>query len=155
MATGTDGSAALSALSGLEQLQAIRDGKTPPPSAFILFPTRIVEVEAGRVVLESDPPQNFGNPKGDVHGGYAMSVLVSALACTVQSALAPGLGFVTLETKVNFGKSVHPTDGPLRTAGSIVQIGRKAATAEARMVDQNGEMKAMGIATFLVLDGGT
>ena len=84
-----------------------------------------------------------------------MSVLVSALACTVQSALGPDQGFVTLETKVNFGKSVRPTDDSLRTEGSVVQIGRKAATAEARMVDQNGELKAMGIATFLILSSGS
>src|SRR4051794_5304143 len=41
-------------------------------------------VERGIVTLEGQPDEDFYNPLGTVHGGYAASILDAALALAVQ-----------------------------------------------------------------------
>lgn len=137
--------------SGLGQLRAIQAGDAPAPSGLTHFPTELLTLEPGDVTLQSEPPPGFGNPKGDVHGGFAAVVLLNALAAAVQSCMNKDQGFITLEMKVNFGKAVRPESGPLTTRGRIVQLGRKTAIAEARMLDPSEQFMGSATATFLVI----
>ena len=71
---------------------------------------RLAEVERGRAVFEVTPAEQHYNPIGVVHGGLAMTLLDSAMACAVQTHAAAGAGYTTLEVKVNLVRADHDAD---------------------------------------------
>ena len=137
-------------MDGLTALKNIVNGTLPSPPAFGVFPTCIEEVARGRAVLRTVPGTHFLNPKGDVHGGYTMSVLVSGLACAVQSTLDADQGFSTLEMKTNFAKPVMPGLEELHVRAEVVQAGSRVAVAEARLTDDRDRLYGLATATFLL-----
>ena len=59
---------------------------------------QIQSVEEGRVVFSGTPDEDMYNPIGTVHGGYAATLLDSALGCAVHSMLKAGQGYTTLDS---------------------------------------------------------
>ncbi|MBD5606317.1 MAG: PaaI family thioesterase [Candidatus Eremiobacteraeota bacterium] len=114
----------------------------------------LVEVDVGRVVFEGTPGLHVFNPIGTVHGGYAATLLDSACGCAVHSALSATQRYTTLELKVAYHKAMTDSTGPVRAEGRVVTIGRRAAFAEARLVDANGTLYASATSTLLVMDAG-
>ena len=99
-------SQAARAMSGIEFLQAIRDARLPPPPIAELLGMRLAEVEPGRAVFEVVPAEQHYNPIGVVHGGLAMTLLDSAMACSVQTQIPAGSGYTTLEVKINLVRAI-------------------------------------------------
>ena len=87
---------------------------------------------------------------GSVHGGFAATLLDSALGCSVHTALPAGSGYTTLELKVNFVKGISAKTGPVRVEGKVLSIGKRVATAEARLTDAAGTLLAHGTTTCLI-----
>jgi acyl-coenzyme A thioesterase PaaI-like protein len=84
-------------LSGLEFLEAIGRGDLPPAPMATLLGIEPVEVGPGRAVFAGIPSEEHYNPMGSVHGGYAATILDSAMGCAVHTTLPPGGGYSTLE----------------------------------------------------------
>src|SRR4029453_5997127 len=72
-------------MSGLELLQAMADGKLPPPLIAEMMNFKLAEVEGGRVVFAVEPAEYHYNPLGVVHGGLAATLCDSAMACAIWS----------------------------------------------------------------------
>jgi uncharacterized protein (TIGR00369 family) len=113
---------------------------------------RLVEVDDGEVVFAGVPGRHAYNPIGTVHGGYAATLLDSACGCAVHSKLAPNQGYTTLELKVAYHKAMTADTGLVRAEGRVVTIGRRAAFAEARIVDAQGRLYASATSTLLVFE---
>lgn len=142
-----------SRLSGLEHLEALRDGRLPSPPIAALLRLELDEVEEGRAVFLADPGEDHYNPIGLVHGGLAAAMLDSALGCAVQSTLPRGATYSTIELKVNFLRPVTRDTGPLRAQGTVVHRGASIATAEGRIVAvRTGKLVAHGTTTVAVAD---
>src|SRR5260221_4184515 len=94
------------AMSGLDYLKAMQEGRIPPPPIAMLIDMRIVEVSEGRFVFASQPAEFHYNPLGAVHGGLAASLLDSPLGCAIHSTLATGPSFTTLERQVNYVRPI-------------------------------------------------
>ena len=92
------------------------------------------------------------NPIGSVHGGYAAILLDSAMGLAVQTALPAGTGYTTLEFKISFIRGMSQDTGPVRTEGKTLNVGRRAATAEARITDARGRLLAHATTTCLVFE---
>jgi uncharacterized protein (TIGR00369 family) len=138
-------------LSGRELLQAGMDGHLPPASIAATLNFRLVEVGDGTAVFEGEPGAAHLNPLGSVHGGWALTLIDSACGCAAHSTLGAGVGYTTVETKVNFTRAIRPDGGVLRTEGQVVARGRTIITAEARIVDAGGRLVAHGTSTLMVL----
>jgi uncharacterized protein (TIGR00369 family) len=136
---------------GLEFLQAMIDGTLPSPTMARSLGFRLVEVEEGRAVFEGEPGPGLLNPLGSVHGGLALTLIDSAAGCAVHTTLPAGIGYTTVETKVNFTRPIAPDGGTVRCEGRIVSRGRRIATAEARLVDAGGKLLAHGSSTLMIL----
>lgn len=136
---------------GLTQLLAMRDGEGGAPIADTLG-FRLVEVERGFVVFEGSPGRQVYNPIGTVHGGYAATLLDSACGCAVHSRLEAGQGYTTLELKVAYHRAMTETTGMVRAEGRILSFGRRAAFAEAKLLDAEGRLCASATSTLLVFD---
>lgn len=141
----------LPALTGLEQLQRIVDGRFPAPPMAAHLDFRLVEVSEGRARFEGTPRADFYNPLGTIHGGWAATLLDSALACSVHTTLAAGEAYTTLEIKVNMVRPIFDTTGLLAAEGTVVHRGRRTATADARLVDATGRIYAHGSTTCLIV----
>jgi len=141
-------------LSGLEQLRAIFDPARPEnaPGIGKTLGFTAIELEEGRVVFGGDPDERVYNPIGTVHGGYAATLLDSAVGCAVHSTLKAGQGYTTLELKVAYHRPLTKDTGPVRAEGKVIQVGRRAAFAEGRITDDKGRLYATATSTLLVFD---
>jgi len=136
---------------GIEFLRAMRDGKLPHPPICALLNYRLAEVEPGYAVFEATPGEQHYNPIGVVHGGLAMTLLDSAMGCAVQTQMPAGGGYTTLEAKTNLVRAVTSDTGKLRAIGKLLHVGKRVATAEARLEDAAGKLYAHATTTCIVL----
>ena len=140
---------AMRTLDGLTVLRRILTGDLPTPPIAEILPFSLVEVDAGRAIFEGRPDERLLNPMGSVHGGFAMTLLDSAMTCAVVTALNAGEACTTVETKVNFVRALMPSSGPVRAEATLVHAGARVATAEGRLVDTRGRIYAHGTTTCL------
>jgi uncharacterized protein (TIGR00369 family) len=140
-----------SGLSGLEFMRAIFDGKLPRPPITETMGFTGATVEAGKVTFIGEAGEHLYNPIGVVHGGFAMTILDSAMGCAVHSTMAVGEAYTTLEVKVNFVRPITLGTGPVRCEGTVIHRGGKIATAEGRLIaERTGKLLAHGTTTCLV-----
>lgn len=131
-------------LSGLEFLGAIITGALRPPPMALLLNFRLVEVREGYAVFEGQPGEEHYNPLGLVHGGYAMTMLDSALGCAVQTILPPGANYATTDVHARLLRAITKDTGTIRCVGQLVSATRTHATSEARLTDAAGTLLATG-----------
>jgi uncharacterized protein (TIGR00369 family) len=138
-------------LTGIEMLEAIVSGELPSPPIGATMGFRLIEVVPGRAVFEGAAGPHLLNPLGGVHGGVALTLIDSAAGCAVHSELPAGVGYTTVETKVNFTRPIPPDGTPVRCEGRVVTRGRQIATAEARLLSAEGKVLAHGTSTLIIL----
>src|SRR5205814_8534338 len=80
-------------VSGLEFFQQMMAGEIAPPPMVALLGLRLVEAEAGRVVFAGTAREEFYNGMGVAHGGWAATLLDSALGCAVNTLQPAGRSF--------------------------------------------------------------
>ncbi|NJK43417.1 MAG: PaaI family thioesterase [Pleurocapsa sp. SU_196_0] len=134
--------------SGLEYLQHMLAGEVAGSSLAQTLGFTLTHLESGRVVFAGDPQDYVFNPIGSVHGGYAAAMLDSALGCCVQSVLEVGVGYTTVELKVNYVRGMTDRTGVVCAEGNVIHVGKSIATAEARLVGRDdGKLYAHGSTT--------
>jgi uncharacterized protein (TIGR00369 family) len=138
------------AMSGLEQLQAIFDGRAGYSGIVQTLKLKPVSAEEGFVVFEGNPDASVYNPIGSVHGGYAATLLDTVMGCAVHSRMAAGQGYTTLELKVAYHRALKDTSGPVRAEGRVISLGKRAAFAEGKLFDKSGALCATATTTCLV-----
>jgi uncharacterized protein (TIGR00369 family) len=90
------------------------------------------------------------NPMGGVHGGWALTLIDSAAGCAGLSLLPPGYGFATIETKGNPSRAITKDTGRVRAEGQVIAHGRNIVSAEARVLSQDGKVRAHGTSTLMI-----
>lgn len=140
-----------SALSGLELLRAWQ-AKTDDdhPSIGRLLGMRASRIDPGEVEFVVTPKPDFANPLGTVHGGICATLLDSVMGCAVHTMLPAGVGYTTLELKVNYIRSVPLDGGDLTGVGNTVHVGGRTATAEGKVFGADGKLVAHGTTTCIV-----
>ena len=142
----------MKSMSGLDFLLRIADGRLPRPPISQTLDFALVAVEQGSATFEGLPGPLHYNPIGSVHGGYAATLLDSCMACAVQSTLARGFGYTTLEFKISLVRGMTADTGKVKAVGTVLTSGRRIATAEGRLLDAQGRLLATGTTTCLVLE---
>ncbi len=139
---------------GLELLQRLAAGKYPAPPISYQLGFSLTDVSEGRVVFRGMPSDRYLNPLGTVHGGWAATLLDSALGCAVQTLLDKGEAYTTAEFKVNFMRPITPKTGEVVCEGKIINKGRTLAVSEASLKDANGKLLAFGTETCSIFPVG-
>jgi uncharacterized protein (TIGR00369 family) len=140
-------------LSGLAFLQAMRDGELPGPPIAALLGMRLVAVEVGDVVFGCQPDESVYNPIGTVHGGLVCTLLDSVAGCAVHSTLPAGVGYTSIEIKVNYLRGIRTTPGApidLTAHGWVSKPGRRVAFAEGDVRDGAGKIVATASSSCLI-----
>ena len=61
-----------------------------------------------------------------------------------------GLGYTTLELKVNMVRPITEKTGQIRAEGRSLYVGRRSGTAEGKIIDANGTLLAHGTTTCMI-----
>jgi uncharacterized protein (TIGR00369 family) len=139
-------------LSGQDFISQIAQRILPAPPIAELFGMSIESVEPGDVVFRCEPDESTYNPIGVVHGGLACVLLDTVAGCAVHTTLPAGIGYTSLELKVNYLRPIH--GGIALTAhGWVTKPGRRAAFAEGDIRDPDGKILATASSTCLVMGG--
>ena len=139
-------------MAGLDYVRAIQSGDIPPPPIAVVMNFAIAELEEGRAVFEGEPGEEHYNPIGVVHGGYASTILDSALGCSVHTTLPAGVGYTSQTLEVKYLRPISRDTGVVRCEADVVHRGRKNATSEAKLfAKESGKLLATGTSTCLIL----
>lgn len=136
---------------GLEQLRALADGRIPAPPISSHVGLEFVSVAEGDVVMTAQPDESHYNPIGSVHGGFFATVLDSVCGCAVHSTLPAGVGYTSLEIKVNFLRPITAGTGAVTAHGWVTRRGKGVAFAEADIRDSDGRVLATASSTCLII----
>jgi uncharacterized protein (TIGR00369 family) len=149
---GVTPAAVMASLSGLDFVRAIFERRLPAPPIMQGIDPFDQTAEPGVVSFHTVPGFRHYNPIGSVHGGYAAILLDSAMGLAVHTALPAGTGYTTLEFKISFMKGMTEHTGAVRSEGRTLSVGRRAATAEARITDSKGRLLAHATTTCLLFE---
>ncbi len=147
-------SAQIAGMTGKQILQAIIDGELPAPPISQTLSFWLTEVGDGFAVFEGEPGAHLLNPLGGVHGGWALTLIDSAIGCAGQTLLPAGAGYATVETKANFSRPITRDTGRVRAEARVVSQGRQVISGEARVLSRDGKVLAHGTSTLLVFSNG-
>lgn len=145
---------ALLAMTGLEQLESMREGGMPHPPIMDTLGITDLRPEAGRVVVEMPAAHFHYNPLGSVHGGVISTLLDTAAACAVHTTLAVGELYTSVDLTVKFLRPVTVDSGLLTCEGTVIQRGRRTALAQAQLTDGAGRLVAHATSTCLIMQAG-
>ncbi len=136
-------------LSGRAYLEKLMREQGAAPFG-VLLGIFLTHVGDGTVTFEAEPSKEHYNPQNVVHGGFAATMLDSALGCAVHSRLKAAMSYTTLELKVNYVRPMTAGTGKVRCTAEIVHFGKRTATAEARLHDAKGKLIAHGSTTCMI-----
>lgn len=141
----------LATKTGLELLQAARDGAREVGGMPGLIGMKVLEVEPGRIKLSAVPESRHNNPLGTIHGGFTATLLDSAMGCALHAMLPAGVGYTTLEFKMNFIRSLNAGSGQVIGEGKVVHAGKTIAIAEGSLFDADGKLAATASTTCIII----
>lgn len=139
-------------MTGLEHFRAMLEGRVSPPPMVSLLGLRLVEAEHGRVVFTGGVAETFYNGWGVAHGGFAATMLDTALTCAVNTTSDRERAFTTLELKINYIRPLTREVGELRCEGRVIHAGNRIATAEGRVTGLDGKIYAHGTTTCISIE---
>jgi uncharacterized protein (TIGR00369 family) len=139
-------------MTGLEVMHAMIGGRIPCAAIAKTLNFTVVEVSPGVAIFQGEPLAEHLNPLGTIHGGWAATMLDSALGCSVHTMMPAGRGYTTAELGVNYVKGLTPKVQRVRAIGKVIHCGRQLATAEARLVGPDGMLYAHATTTCLVFE---
>ena len=131
----------MATMTGLDFVRAIFDGRLPAPPIMQTVEPFDSTAAPGVVAFHSTPGFRHYNPIGSVHGGYAATLLDSAMGLAIHTALPAGTGYTTLEFKISFIKGMTEDTGPVKTEGpaALQRGGHFSAGTEAGVFNIEGD----------------
>ncbi len=138
-------------VSGLEYLQGLLRGEFPAAPIASTLGFWQSEFSHGRAVFVGTPERFTYNPLGTVHGGWAATILDSAMGCAVHTTLPAGKGYTTVDLSVSLVRAITERARTLICEANIVHAGGSVSTAEGRVTDASGTLYATGTTTCLIL----
>jgi uncharacterized protein (TIGR00369 family) len=138
-------------LTGLEALRAMAEGRLPLPTVARTLGMKLGHVSEGEVAFLCAPSEGFLNPMGAVHGGWAMTLLDSALGCACHTTLARGETYASIDTSVRFVRAIrHGGGAEFRAVGRVVSRGRRVVVCDGRLEGPDGRLHATATSSCLV-----
>jgi uncharacterized protein (TIGR00369 family) len=147
------GAGAGATMRGLDYLQSMLDGRLPPPPIAATMGFLLGSVGPGEATFVGTPDESVYNPIGVVHGGFVCTLLDSALGCAVHTTLPAGVGYTSIEIKVNYLRPVTAGSGELTARGWVTKPGRRVAFADADVRAADGKVLATASGSCLIMSG--
>jgi uncharacterized protein (TIGR00369 family) len=136
--------------SGIDYLRRIVAGEIPGVPMGRTLGFRLAAADPGRVVVAGTPNADAYNILGSMHGGWAASILDTALALACLSTLDETQAYTTLDIRINYLRPITLDTGEVRAVGEALQSGRRVAYCQARLEDPAGKLLAHGTGSCLI-----
>ena len=146
----SEGATAMPSMTGLDYLHSMMNKKLPPPPMNELLSMTLIEAVEGEATFTCLPNESHYNPIGAVHGGLVCALLDSALGCAVHTTLSAGIGYTSIEIKVNYLRPVRADSGLLTCTGIVSKTGKRVAFADGTVTDDSGKLVATATGSLLV-----
>jgi len=140
---------------GLSFLTEMAAGQLPQPPMCATLGFQLAEASQGYACFTGLPEQRHYNPIGTVHGGFAATLLDSALGCAIFTLLDKGETWTTLELKLNMVRPITEATGLLRAEGRVIHRGRTIATSDGTLKDSAGKLYAHATTTCMIFPAKT
>lgn len=136
--------------SGIEALNALKNGEIPHAPMAKTIPMKLVEVKKGYIVYEVTPGEEHINLQGGVHGGFCATVLDSVTGGVAHSLMDKGHRFATVDLNI---KMIRPMQvgKTYRGIGNLINAGRTIVITEGKIIDENNKIYASGAATLMII----
>lgn len=144
--------AAVAEMTGLESMQAIRDGLIPNGPIGYTLEWWFSEAEYGSCEVQCRPDSSVYNQIGMVHGGFACTILDVAVSCAVRSTLPASVPYTSIELKVNYLRPMTEQSGLITARGWLTKSGRRVGFANAEILDEAGKVLATAQGSVLILE---
>lgn len=145
------GASVARSMSGIDYLSAIIRGEIPPPPIARFFGMTLIAASEGKATFSVTPAEQHYNPIGSVHGGFYCTLLDSAMGCAIHTMLPKGAGYATIDIHAYLTRQITLSTGELHCHGEIIHVGRRLATAQARLVDMNGKLYGHATSSCMIL----
>jgi uncharacterized protein (TIGR00369 family) len=89
--------------------------------------------------------QEYGNTRGEVHGGAIATLVDAAMSQAVRSTVEQGARVATISMTINY---LAPGVGDLLGRGTVIRSGRSLSFVEAEVTDAGGTVVCRATATF-------
>lgn len=121
------------------------------PTAAITLGWSLVDadIERGEVEVSFEATEDFLNPAGTVQGGFLTAMLDDTMGPALAATLDDGQYGTTIDLKVSFLRPAKP--GRLTGRGRIVHRGGTIAFLAGELLDESGQVVAVGSATTRIL----
>lgn len=139
-------------LDGLAQMRLAVEGKFPQAPMTAVLGMRLTSAERGRVIFHGTPTADHLNTNNVVHGGWAFSILDTAMAYAVQSTLPTGRNSASIEMKINFLRPVLVTPDTYVCEATALGIEGDLALAEGFLRDGAGNLVAHASESCIIRD---
>ena len=136
----------LNHLSGLELLQHMLTNQVAPPPMAKTMNMILVDVGEGFARFEATANETHLNPMGNVHGGYASTVLDSVLGCAVHTALTAGESYSTIELNIKMFRPI-PVGVKLIAESHLLNRSRTLGVSNGKLINEEGKVYAYGSCT--------
>ncbi len=110
-------------------------------------------LQPGDVVCELDVGRAHHNPAGIAHGGAIYTLVDAAMGACAMSVLEAGRRCVTAELKVNYLKAVEA--GRIAAHARVIRKGARLVVLTAEVHDAAGDLVAIGLGTFAIIESDT
>jgi len=138
-------------MTGLEFLRAICDGTIAQPPISPTLGFRIVAADEGVARFVGTPHESQYNPMGQVHGGWACTLLDSAMGSAVMTTCDRETAYTTTQLSIYLTGSIDASTGPVRVEGRVVHRGRRIVTAAGTLTDEHGRLLAHATTSCLLM----
>ncbi|MFI7672963.1 PaaI family thioesterase [Actinophytocola sp. NPDC049390] len=130
------------------------EGRAPMPAATTTLGWKLVDAdtERGEIEVSFEATEDFLNPAGTVQGGFLTAMLDDTMGPALAATLDPGQYGTTIELKVSFLRPAKP--GRLVGRGRIVHRGGTIAFLAGELLDESGQVVAVGSSTTRILRTG-
>ena len=102
----------------------------------------------GRSTIRLPFRPEYGNTRGEMHGGAVAALVDAAMSQAVRSTIPMGAAVATITMTLNY---LAPAHGELTGRGTVVRGGKSVVFAECEVTDAKGGAVCRASATFRVL----
>jgi len=138
---------------GLENIKTILDTNSPIHDAMgDMLNLELTEFSQGVCVYEGTPDAKHLNPRGLIHGGWAMSILDAAAVLAVVTVLPKGRLCATSSLEVKFSRPIK-VGMKCRAVGRVKSISSHLAHSKAKLIDiETGKLLAFCTCSASIFD---
>lgn len=133
---------------GIDIINGIKDGTIPMPPFLAYLKPALIEVSKGFVRIEATPEYEHLTLTGAAHGGWALTLLDSAMGFAALTVLEGGNVCVTWETSARLVKAIRHGSQGVSITGKVEYQGRVPIEVSGR-IEQNGQLLAIGNSSCL------